>query len=163
MSDEKLDILIVDDQKAICYSLERFFLIEGYSAVSTQDVVKAMEILKTQRPGVVIMDIRMPGQNGLEVLTVIKEYHPNIQVIMMTAYSRNNSATDCRAFSTLNKSMERYISRCSYSTYMSNRHAQLLRHGLMSRISKYPWRCQFFTRPSQENLGKRRWQPTSLS
>ena len=94
MSNEKLDILIVDDQKAICYSIERFLRVEGYSAKSTQHIDKAMKIIETQVPGVVIMDIRMPGQNGLEVLAVIKEHNPNIQVIMMTAYSTTEQAIE---------------------------------------------------------------------
>jgi DNA-binding NtrC family response regulator len=87
MADNKADILIVDDQKSICYSLERFLRTEGYAVHSAQSGEKALALLKTHEPRVVIMDIRMPEQDGLEILTIIRESYPKVQTIMMTAYS----------------------------------------------------------------------------
>lgn len=94
MSDYKVDILIVDDQKSICYSIERFLKVEGYSTLSAQDVENGMEFLEKYEPGVVVMDIRMPGKTGLEALALIKKRHPHVQVIMMTAYSTTEQAIE---------------------------------------------------------------------
>ncbi len=94
MSDYKVDILIVDDQKSICYSIERFLKAEGYSTISAQDVENGMEFLEKHEPGVVVMDIRMPGKTGLEALALIKKRHPHVQVIMMTAYSTTEQAIE---------------------------------------------------------------------
>jgi nitrogen regulation protein NR(I) len=88
------DILIVDDQKAICYSLERLLRNEGYDVCSVQSGEEALDFLKEQKANVVVMDIRMPKQDGLEILTNIKKYYPKIQVIMMTAYSTSEQAIE---------------------------------------------------------------------
>lgn len=94
MSDYKVDILIVDDQKSICYSIERFLKAEGYSTISAQNVENGMEFLEKYEPGVVVMDIRMPVKSGLEALELIKKRHPHVQVIMMTAYSTTEQAIE---------------------------------------------------------------------
>lgn len=53
---------------------------------------EALSILNDLKPDLVIMDVRMPKMDGLEVLEKIKESHPQIQVIMMTAYSTTEKA-----------------------------------------------------------------------
>jgi DNA-binding NtrC family response regulator len=94
MINYQADILIVDDQKSICYSIEKFLQIEGYSAISAQNVEMAMKLLETHEPRVVVMDIRMPETSGLEALSLIKEVRPNVQIIMMTAYSTTEQAIE---------------------------------------------------------------------
>ncbi|RJQ54859.1 MAG: sigma-54-dependent Fis family transcriptional regulator [Nitrospiraceae bacterium] len=85
-------ILIVDDQKVVCYSLQRFLQSEGYDVVTAPGGKEAVVIMNETNPGLVIMDVRMPDMDGLEVLEKIKASHPKTQVIMMTAFSTTEKA-----------------------------------------------------------------------
>ncbi|GBE01753.1 nitrogen regulation protein [bacterium BMS3Bbin06] len=94
MSVSRDKILVVDDQRAVCYSLKRFLSSEGFhveTAISGEEALKKIESL---RPDVVIMDVRMPELGGLEALAMIKESHSKVQVIMMTAYSTTEKAIE---------------------------------------------------------------------
>jgi len=85
-------ILVVDDQKTVCYSLQRFLESEGYNVFTAVSGEEALKIVNDKIPALVIMDVRMPEMDGLEVLEKIKKSHPKIQVIMMTAFSTTEKA-----------------------------------------------------------------------
>lgn len=85
-------ILVVDDQKAVCYSLQRFLQSEGYEVHTTTSGKDALSFLNDAKPDLVIMDVRMPGMDGIEVLEKIKQSQPDVQVIIMTAYSTTEKA-----------------------------------------------------------------------
>ena len=85
-------LLVVDDQRAICYSLKRFLEAEGYDVQTAASGEEALVLLNNLIPDLVIMDVRMPQMDGLEVLKKIKEVDPRIQVIMMTAFSTTEKA-----------------------------------------------------------------------
>lgn len=91
-------ILIVDDQKTVCYSLQRFLRSEGYDVHTTTSPNEAMKIIDDIEPAVVIMDVRMPEMDGIDVLKKIKESRPRIQVIMMTAFSTTEKAIQAMKF-----------------------------------------------------------------
>lgn len=86
---------IVDDDRSIRWVLQKALEAVDISvrAFETADTVSD-EINKadSQRPDVLISDIRMPGINGLELLSDIKQQHPDLPVIIMTAYSDLDSA-----------------------------------------------------------------------
>jgi nitrogen regulation protein NR(I) len=85
-------ILVVDDQKTICYSIQRFLISEGYDVLTATNGEEALKLVDSGTPGLVIMDVRMPEMDGLEVLGRIKGSHPDVQVIMMTAFSTTEKA-----------------------------------------------------------------------
>ncbi len=85
-------ILVVDDQKTVCYSLQRFLESEGYNVFTAVSGEEALKIVNDEMPALVIMDVRMPEMDGIEVLKKIKESHPDVQVIMMTAFSTTEKA-----------------------------------------------------------------------
>jgi nitrogen regulation protein NR(I) len=85
-------ILVVDDQKTVCYSLQRLLQAEGYDVVTETNGERALELVAGAAPDLVIMDVRMPEIDGIEALGRIKESHPEIQVIMMTAFSTTEKA-----------------------------------------------------------------------
>ncbi|MBI5049609.1 MAG: sigma-54-dependent Fis family transcriptional regulator [Nitrospirae bacterium] len=85
-------ILVVDDQKIVCYSLQRLLQSEGYDVSTITSSKEALKIADKIKPSVIVMDVRMPGMDGIEVLKKIKETQPKIQVIMMTAFSTTEKA-----------------------------------------------------------------------
>jgi nitrogen regulation protein NR(I) len=84
-------ILIVDDDKSIRYSLKR--MLEGSFAILTaQNGEEALQRVRENSPDLILMDIKMPGQSGMEVLKEIKRIDPKTLVIMMTAYGTTETA-----------------------------------------------------------------------
>ncbi|EGL82891.1 response regulator receiver protein [Caldalkalibacillus thermarum TA2.A1] len=79
-------ILIVDDQYGIRMLLSEVFQSEGYLTFEAANGQQALEITRKERPNLVLLDMKIPGMNGLDILKHLKEYDSTIQVIMMTAY-----------------------------------------------------------------------------
>lgn len=82
----KKKILIVDDEKDTCSILEKALAKEGYRAFSALSGQSALDKLKKMRPDLVLLDIRMPKMDGIEVLKRIKRIDKSIAVVMITAY-----------------------------------------------------------------------------
>lgn len=81
-----MKILIIDDEQSIRETLEMFLHEKGYAVVTSEDGAKGLEAVQRERPDIVILDIRLPGISGLEVLKRIAEKGEGIPVIMITAY-----------------------------------------------------------------------------
>ncbi len=81
-----MKILVVDDEQPIRETLEMFLREKGYEVVTSEEGGKGLEAVQRERPDIVILDIRLPGMNGLEVLHRIMEEGEGIPVIMITAY-----------------------------------------------------------------------------
>lgn len=81
-----LKLLIVDDQKGIRRLLTEVFSEYGYEIESCGNGTKALELIPVFKPDLVIMDVKMPGMNGIDVLKKVREKDKDIRVIMMTAY-----------------------------------------------------------------------------
>jgi two-component system nitrogen regulation response regulator GlnG len=85
-------IWVVDDDQSIRFVLERALAREQFSVRTFSNPRDVLAALETDTPQVLVSDIRMPGGTGLELLQKIKERHPNVPVIIMTAYSDLESA-----------------------------------------------------------------------
>lgn len=79
-------VLIVDDQNGIRILLMEVFSSEGYTTYQAANGKTALEIVEKHTPDLVLLDMKIPGMDGLEILKHIKEMNPSIKVIMMTAY-----------------------------------------------------------------------------
>ncbi|MNT66613.1 Sporulation initiation phosphotransferase F [compost metagenome] len=79
-------MLIVDDQNGIRILLMEVFNSEGYTTFQAANGKAALDIVNSDRPDLVLLDMKIPGMDGLEILKHIKEIDPAIKVIMMTAY-----------------------------------------------------------------------------
>ncbi len=90
-------ILIVDDDKSIRYSLKRM-MEEKYSILTAQNGEEALARVKESSPDLIIMDIRMPGRNGIDVLKEIKLIDPKSLVIIMTAYGTTETAIEAMKY-----------------------------------------------------------------
>lgn len=89
-------IWIVDDDQSIRFVLEKALLREGLptrSFTNPREVLKALDSEGlSESPAVLVSDIRMPGGSGLELLGEVKQRHPGLPVIIMTAFSDLDSA-----------------------------------------------------------------------
>lgn len=85
-------IWIVDDDESIRWVLEKALARENLATRSFSNVRDTIEALKTSTPQVLVSDIRMPGESGLELLQHIKGIQPGLPVIVMTAFSDLDSA-----------------------------------------------------------------------
>ncbi len=86
-------ILVVDDERAVRYSFERAFG-EEYAVITAENGIDALEKVEKEQPDIVLMDIKMPGMNGIEALRKIKETSSNIPIIMMTAFGDTDTAIE---------------------------------------------------------------------
>lgn len=80
-------VLIVDDNVDLCELLSHIIEKEGFLPQIVHEGENALKMVKSQRPDAVLLDIKMPGLDGLEVLGRIKELDKDLPVIMITAYA----------------------------------------------------------------------------
>lgn len=78
-------LLIVDDEVEICEFLKSFFEDRNFKVATAYSGDKALLKVEEFKPGVVLLDIQMPGMDGIQTLKKIKEKNPKIKVIMVTA------------------------------------------------------------------------------
>jgi nitrogen regulation protein NR(I) len=90
-------ILIVDDDKSIRYSLKRM-MEEKYSIFTAQNGEEALEHMRENSPDLIIMDIKMPGRSGIEILREMKSIDPKSLVILMTAYGTTETAIEAMKY-----------------------------------------------------------------
>ena len=86
------DIWVVDDDQSIRFVLERALAREQFAVRSFSNARDVLGALADEEPQVLVSDIRMPGGSGLDLLAKIKQQHPGLPVIVMTAYSDLDSA-----------------------------------------------------------------------
>ncbi len=77
-------VLLIDDEDEFVTTLAERLELRGIHALTETDGQEALARIKTDKPQVVVLDIMMPGVNGLDVLRHIKRSHPGIPVILLT-------------------------------------------------------------------------------
>lgn len=83
----KKKILIVDDEKNIRFLLKEEMTDEGYDVILAENGAVALEMIDSEKPDLVTLDIKMPGEDGLSVLRKIREKDYDLPVIICSAYS----------------------------------------------------------------------------
>lgn len=86
----KKTILIVDDAPFVPLTLSKIIQLKGYSTETALSGSEALEKFKAGNIACVLTDIKMYGMNGIELLRALKKIQPDIPVILMTAYSRDD-------------------------------------------------------------------------
>ena len=87
-------ILIVDDEPGVRESLTELLKVEGYQAEAVDSGAGALEILNEDYFDLVLLDLRMPGIDGAEVMAEIRKYHPGTSIIIITGYGTLESAIE---------------------------------------------------------------------
>ncbi len=102
-------VLIVDDEKNYLLILETLLVKEGLQVLTAGSGLEALAVLRETDADLVLTDMKMPGLDGLELLSAIKEQDPNLPVIVMTAYGTVDKAVEAMkkgAFDYLTKPFE---------------------------------------------------------
>ena len=86
MSEQKT-ILVVDDEESICKTLVGVFNDEGFETFIANDGSSCLEMISKQVPSLVLLDIWMPGMDGMDTLKEIKSLHPDLPVVMISGHA----------------------------------------------------------------------------
>jgi len=87
-------ILIIDDEEAIRESLDTLLTLEGFSVNTAVDGPSGVELLSRNEYDLLLLDLALPGQSGIDLLPRIVEMQPNLPVIMITAYGTVGNVVD---------------------------------------------------------------------
>jgi len=83
---KKVKILVVDDEAIIRESLRDWLSDVGHQVLTAENGFQALKMIEKEKPGIAIVDLVMPGMDGIELLKRAKEISPSIEVIIVTAY-----------------------------------------------------------------------------
>ena len=99
-------ILVVDDDKAMRDSCFHTLTYDGYRTETAQDGGTALQKTRKPKPDLVLVDLKMPGMNGMELLRKIGDIDPNIVSVVITGYATVDSTVEAmnrNAFDVLSK------------------------------------------------------------
>ena len=85
-------ILVIDDETNIVNSLKEILSDEGYDVLITEDGLNALDIIQSDPPDLLLLDVWLPGMDGIEVLKTVKTYHPEIEVLVMSGHGTIDTA-----------------------------------------------------------------------
>jgi OmpR family response regulator RpaB len=88
----KFNILVVDDEPVSRKSLTDILRLEGYNVASVPNGQAAIEYIRTHHVDLMVVDLRMPGMDGLEVVQVVNQIASDTEVIVLTAYGSTETA-----------------------------------------------------------------------
>lgn len=90
----EVTVLVVDDEEMLRSLLERILIKEGYQVETAADGAAALDNLRAKAYDLLITDIKMPKQSGLDLLKEVKKEFPGTAVIIMTAYGDSFTVKD---------------------------------------------------------------------
>lgn len=92
--EDKIRVLVVDDEEVVRLGYRRVLSADGFCVVAVPDGREALELMADKRFDVVLLDLRMPGMDGLEVLQAIKGRWPESEVVVVTGYPSIETAKE---------------------------------------------------------------------
>jgi DNA-binding NtrC family response regulator len=88
------DILVVDDDRSIATAFEHFLAYEGHQFRLASSATDGLAAIAARRPDLVVMDVRMPGMDGLTALQQMRDRDPELPVVIMTAHGTSQTSID---------------------------------------------------------------------
>ena len=90
-------ILVVDDEKDFLFIMEYWLKSKGYEVKTVTNGLEALELVKTFDPNIILLDVNMPGIDGIETLKRLREFNKEVPVIIITAYVGEERVADASA------------------------------------------------------------------
>jgi DNA-binding NtrC family response regulator len=90
----KMRIMLVDDEERFLQTTKKMLAKKGYDAITVTSGEECLKKLENELVHVVILDVKMPGMDGVETLKHIKQKFPMIEVIMLTGHATAESAVE---------------------------------------------------------------------
>jgi DNA-binding NtrC family response regulator len=121
-------ILILDDEPDVAGSWVRILESSGYRCVATSQAEEALHVLESERPDLLLTDLRMPGVDGMEMLRRARQIDPQMPVVMLTGYASLESAVaavKAGAFDYLSKSFSNDQLRLTVERALTRRRLEL--------------------------------------
>ncbi len=87
-------ILIIDDEEDMLESCSRLLRRKNYQCITTDNPAQALEMVSSEKPDLVLTDLKMPGKGGLEILREVKKLDPSILVIVFTGFATISAAVE---------------------------------------------------------------------
>jgi DNA-binding NtrC family response regulator len=94
MKADNRHVLIVDDERPVLMTLEALLKRHGYQVDTASTAAQGLKVLKSKSPTLVLLDLRLPDADGLEMLDRIKNEQPEVQVIILTAHDSLHNAIE---------------------------------------------------------------------
>ena len=85
-------VLVIDDDEMVLALVQHILNLEGFETLTTADGPQGLALFKERRPDIVLLDLALPGMNGLEVLRRIRQIDQNAKVIVVTGSGSDESA-----------------------------------------------------------------------
>jgi putative two-component system response regulator len=95
LTDGPVTVLIVDDEEAIRNALRKFLVLQGYEVATAATGEEALAILQRQKITGILLDVNLPGINGVELVPQIIDLEPTVAILMLTAVNDATSAALC--------------------------------------------------------------------
>jgi len=96
MEQKDIKVLIVDDEVALANTLAQRLQMRDLKVGTAYDGEQALAKLNIDKPDVIILDLRMPGMHGMEVLREIKKVSPDIQVIVLSGHGTDKDEEEAK-------------------------------------------------------------------
>jgi len=128
----KLKIAVIDDEKPILDMYLMKLAASGFDAKGAQDGETGLNLIKDYQPDMVLLDLRMPGISGQELLSDLRQSGDNTLVIVLTNLSPSEAGLDMRMLK-----VEKYIVKAhsTPSQVVEEVRSSLKRHGLLDRTA----------------------------
>jgi DNA-binding NtrC family response regulator len=85
-------VLVVDDEKLIRWTLQQCLASEGYRVMEADSGDEALRLARDEPPDLMVLDLRLPGTDGMTVLREVRDFEPDLPIIIMTAHESVDSA-----------------------------------------------------------------------
>jgi putative two-component system response regulator len=95
LTEEPVTVLVVDDEDSIRNALRKFLIQQGYEVATAATGEEALAILQRQKVTGILLDVNLPGINGVELVPQIMDLEPTVAILMLTAVNDATSAALC--------------------------------------------------------------------
>ena len=95
LTDGPISLLVVDDEEPIRNALKKFLTQQGYDVTTAASGDEAMKVLQRQKIACMLLDVRMPGRSGIDLVPQVMELEPSMAILMLTAVNDATTAALC--------------------------------------------------------------------